>query len=205
MKAPACFAILAASFAFGASAAHEFNQVDPFTFDPADTDLVASRWIHGIGCPPGDAGCPTGDKSDRENAGLLLVKTGATANNASAGAVLKNVSGITLTQLGYDIRSGSHCGAGAPRFNVVTTDGVTHFVGCASPPPAVMAKSAGWMRLRWTPAEALQVLRDVPQLEAAGVVVRMAVLYELLAGARQPRTGAVAPLESSNVGEGQLA
>ena len=154
MKAPACFAILAASFAFGASAAHEFNQVDPFTFDPADTDLVASRWIHGIGCPPGDAGCPTGDKSGRENAGLLLVKTGATANNASAGAVLKNVSGITLTELGYDIRSGSHCGAGAPRFNVVTTDGVTHFVGCASPPPAVMAKSAGWMRLRWTPAEA---------------------------------------------------
>jgi len=154
MKAPACFAILAASFAFGASAAHEFNQVDPFTFDPADTDLVASRWIHGIGCPPGDAGCPTGDKSDKDNAGLLLVKTGATANNASAGAVLKNVSGITLTELGYDIRSGSHCGAGAPRFNVVTTDGVTHFVGCASPPPAVMAKSAGWMRLRWTPAEA---------------------------------------------------
>jgi aspartate carbamoyltransferase catalytic subunit len=39
----------------------------------------------------------------------------------------------------------------------------------------------------------------------AGVVVRMAVLYELLAGARQPRTGAVAPLESSKVGEGQLA
>ena len=39
----------------------------------------------------------------------------------------------------------------------------------------------------------------------AGVVVRMAVLYELLAGARQPRTGAVARLESSKVGEGQLA
>src|SRR4029434_114952 len=27
--------------------------------------------------------------------------------------------------------------------------------------------------LRWTPAEALQLLHDVPQLEAAGVVVRM--------------------------------
>ncbi|HYV64733.1 MAG TPA: hypothetical protein VE964_00735 [Myxococcales bacterium] len=153
MKAFAWSALLAAFAAFGASA-REFNQVDPFTFDPKDTDLVAARWIHGIGCPPGDAGCPTGDRSDKDNAGLLLVKTGATANDAAAGAELKNVSGITLTELGYDIRSGSHCGAGAPRFNVVTTDNVTHFVGCASPPPAVMARSAGWMRLRWLPAEA---------------------------------------------------
>src|SRR5262249_14964928 len=113
MKAFAWSALLAAFAAFGASA-REFNQVDPFTFDPKDTDLVAARWIHGIGCPPGDAGCPTGDRSDKDNAGLLLVKTGATANDAAAGAELKNVSGITLTELGYDIRSGSHCGAGAP-------------------------------------------------------------------------------------------
>ena len=153
MKAPAWFAMVVLSLAFAATA-REFNDVDPGTFDPKDTDLVAARWLHGIGCPPGDAGCPTGDKGDKENSGLLLVKTGATANNAAAGAELKNVNGITLTELGYDVRSGSHCGAGAPRFNVVTKDNVTHFVGCASPPPAVMAKSAGWMRLRWTPAQA---------------------------------------------------
>ena len=156
MRALLWSAILAASTAFSASAQH-FNNVDPFTFDPSDLDLVAARWIHGIGCPSGkttDPACPTGDKSDKDNSGLLLVKTGATANNTAAGAVLKNVNGITLTELGYDIRSGSHCGAGAPRFNVVTNDGVTHFVGCASPPPAVMSKSAGWMRLRWTPAQA---------------------------------------------------
>jgi hypothetical protein len=156
MKAPIRLAILLTSFAF-AAAAHTFNDVNPFSFDPGDLDVIASRWVNGIGCPSGkvtDAACPTGDKGDKENAGLLLVKTGATTNNAAAGATLKNVSGITLTELGYDIRSGSHCGAGAPRFNVVTTDGVTHFVGCASPPPAVMSKSAGWMRLRWLPADA---------------------------------------------------
>jgi hypothetical protein len=156
MKQSVWLAMLAISISLSASA-HDFNRVDPFTFDPSDLDLVAARWINGIGCPSGkttDPACPTGDKSDKDNAGLLLVKTGATANNAAAGAQLKNVNGITLTDLGYDIRSGSHCGAGAPRFNVVTNDGVTHFIGCASPPPAVMSKSAGWMRLRWLPADA---------------------------------------------------
>jgi SNF2-related domain/SNF2 Helicase protein/Helicase conserved C-terminal domain len=38
--------------------------------------------------------------------------------------------------------------------------------------------------LRWTPQEALQVLRDVPQLEAAGVVVRMPAAWR---GNRPPR------------------
>src|SRR5256884_6277584 len=48
------------------------------------------------------------------------------------------------TELGYDIRKfgpgthsgpqGSHCGAGAPRFNVSTSIGF-FFLGCSSPPP----------------------------------------------------------------------
>jgi hypothetical protein len=38
--------------------------------------------------------------------------------------------------------------------------------------------------LRWSPAEALQLLRDVPQLEAAGVVVRMPAAWR---GNRPPR------------------
>ena len=70
---------------------------------------------------------------------------------------MKGVKGITLTELGYDIRkgptalvpNGSHCGAGAPRFNVVTTDGMNHFLGCNSPPGVVTASSAAWTRLRW--------------------------------------------------------
>ncbi len=38
--------------------------------------------------------------------------------------------------------------------------------------------------LRWTPREALQLLRDVPQLETAGVVVRMPAAWR---GNRPPR------------------
>jgi len=144
-----------------------FRASTPIVFDPFDTDLVASRWVKGAGCPTGatindgnkstaftDAACPTGDPRDEHNEGLLLVKTGPTGNFAAAIAELKGVKGITLTELGYDVRTNSHCGAGAPRFNVVTDDGVTHFVGCSSPPPLVKSASQGWKRLRWTPAQA---------------------------------------------------
>ena len=39
-------------------------------------------------------------------------------------------AGITLTQLGFDYRNDSWCGAGAPRFNVYTTAGTYFFFGC---------------------------------------------------------------------------
>ncbi len=138
-------------------------KVVPFEFDPGKTYLVRARWLRGTGCPAGgpspDAVCSSGDSKDTRNEGLLLVKTGATPNNASAGAEVKGVNGITLTELGYDIRkalfvtnaAGSHCGNGAPRFNVVTSDGVNHFVGCNSPPAFLAGASNAWLRLRWTP------------------------------------------------------
>jgi hypothetical protein len=164
-----------------------FHQVKPQEFDPAHTDLVQAAWLNGIGCPTNalianpnstftgvastgrftDDACPfvpgSYDPKDQHNEGLLMVKTGPTGNFAAAVAELKKVKGITLTELGYDIRKsgsgasplGSHCGAGAPRFNVVTQDGVTHFIGCNSPPAIfVPTTSTGWIRLRWTPAMA---------------------------------------------------
>ncbi|PYS33388.1 MAG: hypothetical protein DMG14_31995 [Acidobacteria bacterium] len=159
-----------------------FNAVKPQEFDPGRTNLVQAAWLNAIGCPTGasiaipnssftgvagfapftDTACATGDPNDQHNEGLLLVKTGPTENFASATAELINVKGITLTELGYDIRKlgatanlpGSHCGAGAPRFNVITDDGVLHFLGCNSPPPAQVFSATGWIRLRWSPASA---------------------------------------------------
>jgi hypothetical protein len=165
----ATLAILALStgVAFGASR----FQVKTGTFDPAKTFLVQAAWIDGIGCPTAakfstdgttttpytDAACPTGDTSDGHNQGLLLAKTGPTANDAAADAQLAGVKGMTLTELGYDLRKsasavdprGSHCGAGAPRFNVVTGDGTLYFIGCNSPVATSTGVGAGWLRLRW--------------------------------------------------------
>ena len=183
----ATLAILALSsgVVFGATA----FQVKPATFDPAKTFLVQSTWLEGIGCPTGarfstdgttttpytDAACPTGDVSDTHNQGLLLVKTGPTANFASATAQLTGVTGTALTELGYDIRKpasaadprGSHCGAGAPRFNVVTSGGTRYFVGCNSPVAVSTGGATGWLRLRWSGAVPLMAYNS------AGVLINI--------------------------------
>ena len=186
----AFFGIAAVAIAGGSA---KFNQVKADEFDPAKTYLVQAEWVQGIGCPTAartssdgenrdgtytDAGCPTGDESDRKVEGLLLAKTGPTANVAAAVAELKNVKGITLTELGYDIRKfgapaspvGSHCGAGAPRFNVTTQDGVTHFVGCNSPAPVVNAAGPGWTRLRYNPATAFPPILPSDKVKSIVIV-----------------------------------
>jgi hypothetical protein len=170
--------VLVASLVFvaAAMAAGAFHQVKPDVFDPANSNLVQSGWMSGVGCPTSqeieaflppnfdttgtvtyrDTGCPTGDPSDKTNEGLLLAKTGPTNNNAAATARLRDVPS-TVTELGYDIRKsggsvsamGSHCGAGAPRFDIVTKSGAVFFIGCNSPPGVVTAASTGWTRLRW--------------------------------------------------------
>jgi hypothetical protein len=180
-----------------------FHAVKPQEFDPAKTNLVQSAWLPGIGCPSNAfiaipnasftgvastqqypaANCPQGDASDQANEGLLLVKTGPSANFASAVAELINVKGISLTELGYDIRKfgvttdpmGSHCGAGAPRFDVVTSDGVVHFIGCNSPPPVQTPSGQGWIRLRWTAA---QLAAAFPPLAPTDVVQRIVIVFD---------------------------
>ena len=163
-------AMTAGAFAVG----HGFLNVRAGEFDPLKTHLVQGTWVNGIGCPtdartaafdggivPGepytDPACPTGDRSDKHVRGLLLAKTGPTSNVASAVAQIGGVRGKKLTELGYDIRKpggasdprGSHCGAGAPRFNVVTADGSLYFLGCNSPPADDAEVGDGWIRLRW--------------------------------------------------------
>src|SRR6266550_114849 len=176
----------------------DFHHVQPADFDPGKTYLVQATWLSGIGCPTNaftldfftgmttaftDPACVMAP-NDPHNKGLLLVKTGPTSNFAAATAELTNVKGITLTELGYDIRKsggsggsplGSHCGAGAPRFDVVTSDGMVHFVGCNSPPGAVAAASNAWIRLRWGAAE---LAAAFPPIMPTDVVTRIVIVFD---------------------------
>jgi hypothetical protein len=134
--------------------------VVPFEVDPNNVNLAKATWLSGTGCAASggtDPGCALGgDSKDKKNEGLLLAKTGLTTNFVAAGARINGVKGTVLTQLGYDLRKpvdtadprGSHCGAGAPRFNVIIA-GVTYFVGCNSPAPVQTPLGAGWIRLTW--------------------------------------------------------
>jgi len=64
------------------------------------------------------------------SAKLTLTKEGPTCDDMSAGATVKGLT--TLTAASWDLVPESYCGAGAPRLNVVTSDGKTHFFGCAA-------------------------------------------------------------------------
>jgi hypothetical protein len=112
-----------------------------------------------------DLACEIADFSDSRVEGLLLAKTGPTVTNfASAVARLVGVKGQVINELGWDIRKqsvpgvtpasfsplGSHCGAGAPRWNIETQDGRFFFLGCNSPTaPSQFASDTGWIRMRW--------------------------------------------------------
>jgi hypothetical protein len=165
--------IAAAGCLAAAAAVAEMKQrfeVKADEFDPAHTHLVQGAWLEGIGCPTNaktsgvspedrftDPACPTGDPKDNKVEGLLLAKTGPTANIASAFARIDGVKGETVTELGWDIRKpatsvdtrGSHCGAGAPRWNIQTRDGRLFFIGCSSPPPTQERAGMGFVRMRW--------------------------------------------------------
>jgi hypothetical protein len=173
-------------------------QVRPANFDPAHTFLVQSTWLTGIGCPTNprisldgtttvagvsDPACTTGDSRDKRNDGLLLVKTGPTNNYAAATAKLTSTPSH-VTELGYDIRkstaavspNGSHCGAGAPRFDIVAQDGTDYFLGCNSPAAVSTTASQSWLRLRWAaPLMAFNantgVLTDVTTLTVKSITI----------------------------------
>jgi hypothetical protein len=84
--------------------------------------IVTSAWLNGMGLPDGgddDLNTPLNQSNRR---GLLLNKNGSTGNCASAGADIRGVRRMEIDAtftLGFDYRNGGHCGAGAPRFNVV--------------------------------------------------------------------------------------
>lgn len=169
--------LAAGGIAYAAGTLHE---VKPHSYDPAHTFLVSSGWINALGCVNdagttsdgvhldgtySDGACPTGDKNDPHHQGLVLNKQGPTGNYAIARAELKDVAGINLNELGYDLRKpggdrndprGSHCGGGAPRFNITWSDGTSDITtACNSTNAATVTDvGQGWMRIRFTPPAA---------------------------------------------------
>ena len=129
-----------------------------YAYDPAGTNTVAATWMDGTGAASTSAATTA---ADTRNQGLLLSKTSNASNQAQAGVVIRDVEGISLTQLGYDIRVGSQCTATSPRFVVVTTDDVVHKIGCASG-TAQPAPVTGWKRLRFDPANPAQTVPAIP-------------------------------------------
>lgn len=129
----------------------------PFAYDPASSNTVAATWMDGTGVSSTAA-----NNSDTRNQGLLLSKTSAASNQAQAGVQVRDVEGMSITELGYDIRSGGQCTATTPRFAIVTSDEVVHKAGCATG-TSQPAPAAGWKRLRFDPANPAQMNPPIAQ------------------------------------------
>ena len=150
------FLLFTSAMAFAQS---ETYYVKTTNFDPGHTGTAATIWVKFLGlADPGEA--------DAENWGLVLSKNTATSTNSAAFAQVQltccggNINLAGLTELGFDIRNGGHCGAGSPRFNVVTSDGVTHFIGCSAGTVAG-SPAPGWTRLRFDPSNGSQAFPPV--------------------------------------------
>ncbi len=99
-------------------------QCNPF---PAGNRIITASWLNGAGLPDNGTANPGGGTPHQ---GLLLNKNGPTSDCSAAGASIVGWTTGTLSALGFDYRLGGHCGAGAPRFNVVDNLNNTFFFGC---------------------------------------------------------------------------
>lgn len=135
--------VAAALLALGGTAQAAGIKAKPWVYDPDHTGLSQANWVTQVGLP--DAG--------KSNHALYLAKNGATSENTAAGASIDGAP-TSLTELGFDYRNDSYCGAGAPRFNVYTSTGVYYFYGCTygthTPAPA---DPANWTRVRFAAAD----------------------------------------------------
>jgi hypothetical protein len=113
---------------FNARTARQATDVcgDPDTATHASNKQVATAdWEK-------HAGIATNGKS--KDYGLILEKKVATSECAAAQAEVKHVAGEEITALGFTVRADAYCGAGAPRFNLVTEEhgDTPYFFGCNS-------------------------------------------------------------------------
>jgi hypothetical protein len=160
---------------------------DCFPGSPAGSRIVTSAWLGGMGLPDNGGSnttlldLATNPNKNDPHQGLLLSKNGPTADCSAAGATIKGVRGLRVTdtfELGFDYRNGGHCGAGAPRYNVVTksSDGSNtfHFVGGCSNGVRTPAPQdpLEWTRVRFNNAAA------IPPLAADSRIVSIELIFD---------------------------
>lgn len=113
----------------------------PFILNPpTGAGLAAAAWVTHQGLP--DAG-----KSDHA---LYFKKTLAAPADTQPGAVVSGVNGITLTELGFDIRNDGRFSDTSPRIVVKGQDGLTYpfVLGLATLIPEPIS-SADWTQVRF--------------------------------------------------------
>jgi hypothetical protein len=129
-------------------------QVKPFIFDPEESGLMVAAWVTHQGLP---------DVGNSAHALMLQISPAPidppaegtkptfapAATLAKVGLVIKGIKGLTITELGFDIRKDGFFTAG-PRFEVYTDSGVFTFPLSAS--NQVSIDGTDWKRVRFDPS-----------------------------------------------------
>jgi hypothetical protein len=110
---------------------------------PSSSGGIAALWVNGVG-----------DSSQYNNQGLLLSMSASEPAGSWVGAYIQNVTGISLTELGFDIRDGSQCATTSPRFIVVMMGETSGHVvgGCSTGAIQTNVPAMGWNRVRFNQA-----------------------------------------------------
>lgn len=140
----------------------------------AGSPIPTAAWLGGMGLPD-DGGANTATNQSNR-LGLLLSKNGLTTDCSSSGARIKGVRGMVVDGptliLGFDVRNGTHCGGGAPRFNVTVREPKAaprfFFVGnCATGVQTPATQDPQWTQVRFatvlpagTRIESISILYD---------------------------------------------
>jgi hypothetical protein len=125
-------AVAAAVFSLSVSMASAAS-LTLFVFDPDDLGGTSATRTDNQGCDRNTNG--SFDK------GIVLFKLGATSENKAAGATINSIAGKNLcgvnASVSWEQRPQGSCGAGSPRYNIITKDTQLHFTSCSA-----MTKSA---------------------------------------------------------------
>ena len=158
----AALIVVAAAVAAGSK-----MKADPVKYDPDKTGIIVAAWQAHTGLA--DAG-----GSDHE---LVLQKNGPTPTNAAAFAVITGAEGQTVSgdPWGWDYKSSSYCGAGAPRFNVQASDGFHFLGGCTNSTQSPTPGAPGWTRVRIDPFNPTQAF---PPIAAGATIQSVSIAFD---------------------------
>jgi hypothetical protein len=109
---------------------------------------LAAAWVNYLGTSPNNA-------SDPLNRALVLSKGASAPTNGWAGAIIQNVTGMSLTEVGFDFNADIQCSKNTVHFIITIAGGTSHTVGGCTNSPTITTQSAGpagWTRLRFDPS-----------------------------------------------------
>jgi hypothetical protein len=167
------------SVAWGADA--RFNASQTFEFDPDHTKCPVAFWRQGLG-EHDSPNCKT-------TFGLHLEKNCPTPTNAAAGAVLHGLEGVVVElgdDLDFDIKAGSPCTGGSPRFNVswstaAMPDGFSFVGGCGNC-TQTPASEPGWTHVvcdLQNPAQAFPPVPPGATIDSVALIADEEGVYNL--------------------------